>query len=124
MSPAYPEDGRLVVKSTCNGCGASQPVSNRDGSKAQMGVGPYLSRYSENPTTIFWLSRGAPSERRRVCELRRRRHRFSDSSQTARNLVFDGSCSGNQLKGHMPESCASSKIPYAAPISWTTVRQS
>lgn len=31
-APAYDEDGRLVIKSTCSDCGAFQFVSVRDGS--------------------------------------------------------------------------------------------
>jgi len=31
-APAYDGDGRLVIKSTCSGCGAFQFVSVRDGS--------------------------------------------------------------------------------------------
>jgi hypothetical protein len=33
--PAYGEDGRLVIKSTCKSCGASQLVSVRDGTLAK-----------------------------------------------------------------------------------------
>jgi hypothetical protein len=34
-APAYEEDGRLVIKSTCGHCGAFQLVNVRDGSLAR-----------------------------------------------------------------------------------------